>query len=282
MKVANRTYASFKFMIYTMAGSLGLLLAIQMLGVVFKTFDLPYIVQQWNALAADRRDPRRVHHRRHRQDRRLLGLHDCLCPQGAGLALPHLAAGCPHRSPDRWLDDPGGRAAQTGCLRLPALCAAALSGAGAWLAPISWPGWRLRRSSLAHLLPSGSEISNAWWRIPRSTIWALCVLGIAAAARAIGTESATIALNGAVLQMFNHGLSAAGMFFLVGVIYDRIHTRRPGRDGRVLPAGAGLRRCADLHLNGLARPAGLNGFVSEFLVVRGAWPISSRSGRRSV
>ncbi len=37
---ANRDYASLKFMIYTMGGSLGLLLAIQMLGVLFGTFDL--------------------------------------------------------------------------------------------------------------------------------------------------------------------------------------------------------------------------------------------------
>src|SRR4030066_520163 len=51
------------------------------------------------------------------------------------------------------------------------------------------------------------------------------VLGIAAAAYAVGSEDALLALNGAVLQMFNHGLSAAGMFFLVGVIYERAHTR---------------------------------------------------------
>ena len=51
------------------------------------------------------------------------------------------------------------------------------------------------------------------------------LLGIAAAAKSVGTINATIALNGAVLQMFNHGLSAAGMFFLVGVIYERTHTR---------------------------------------------------------
>src|SRR4030066_2221933 len=39
-KVSARSYASFKFMIYTMAGSLGLLLAIQMIGVSFRTYDL--------------------------------------------------------------------------------------------------------------------------------------------------------------------------------------------------------------------------------------------------
>jgi NADH-quinone oxidoreductase subunit M len=42
-KVSARTYASFKFIIYTMAGSLGLLLAIQMIGVSFGTFDLTQI-----------------------------------------------------------------------------------------------------------------------------------------------------------------------------------------------------------------------------------------------
>ena len=54
------------------------------------------------------------------------------------------------------------------------------------------------------------------------------VLGIAAAAWAMGGPNrldAQIAINGAVLQMFNHGFSAAGMFFLVGVIYERTHTR---------------------------------------------------------
>jgi NADH-quinone oxidoreductase subunit M len=47
MKVSARNYASLKFMIYTMAGSLGLLLAIQMLGVVFQTYDLVTLYQKW-------------------------------------------------------------------------------------------------------------------------------------------------------------------------------------------------------------------------------------------
>ena len=46
-KIPARTYASFKFMIYTMAGSLGLLLAIQMIGVVSGTFDLPKLYESW-------------------------------------------------------------------------------------------------------------------------------------------------------------------------------------------------------------------------------------------
>ncbi|MEO8356495.1 MAG: NADH-quinone oxidoreductase subunit M, partial [Chloroflexota bacterium] len=47
---ANRNYASLKFMIYTMGGSLGLLLAVQLLGVLFGTFDLVTLYERWNAL----------------------------------------------------------------------------------------------------------------------------------------------------------------------------------------------------------------------------------------
>src|SRR5512142_715259 len=47
---ANRHYASLKFLIYTMGGSLGLLLAVQLLGVLFQSYDLQTIVQRWNAL----------------------------------------------------------------------------------------------------------------------------------------------------------------------------------------------------------------------------------------
>jgi len=50
MKIPARTYASFKFMVYTMAGSLGLLLAIQMIGIVAGTFDLPTLFIIWPAI----------------------------------------------------------------------------------------------------------------------------------------------------------------------------------------------------------------------------------------
>jgi NADH-quinone oxidoreductase subunit M len=102
------------------------------------------------------------------------------------------------------------------------------------------------------------------------------VLGIAAAAYARGTLSApdaVIAVNGAVLQMFNHGLSAAGMFLLVGVIYDRTHTRDLKSYGGLFPLApiyGGILIFTSMASLGLP---GLNGFVSEFMVVRGVWPI---------
>jgi NADH-quinone oxidoreductase subunit M len=99
------------------------------------------------------------------------------------------------------------------------------------------------------------------------------VLGIAAAASAIGTPNATIALNGAILQMFNHGLSAAGMFFLVGVIYERTHTRNLEDFGGLfplVPIYGGILIFTSMASLGLP---GLNGFISEFLVVRGSLPL---------
>jgi NADH-quinone oxidoreductase subunit M len=102
------------------------------------------------------------------------------------------------------------------------------------------------------------------------------VLGIAAAAYARGTLSApdaVWAMNGAVLQMFNHGVSTAGMFLLVGVIYQRTKTRKLEELGGLfplMPIYGGLFIFTAMAWVGLP---GLNGFVSEFLVVRGVWPI---------
>ncbi|HRQ32405.1 MAG TPA: proton-conducting transporter membrane subunit, partial [Anaerolineales bacterium] len=50
---ANRNYASMKFLIYTMGGSVGLLLGIQLLGVLFGTFDLLVLAQRWTSLDPD-------------------------------------------------------------------------------------------------------------------------------------------------------------------------------------------------------------------------------------
>jgi len=106
------------------------------------------------------------------------------------------------------------------------------------------------------------------------------VLGIAVAAWARGAEAgrafagdAIMAANGAVLQMFNHGLSSAGMFLLVGVIYDRTHTRNLNDFGGLFPLApvyGGILMFTSMASLGLP---GLGGFVSEFMVVRGAWPV---------
>jgi NADH-quinone oxidoreductase subunit M len=77
--------------------------------------------------------------------------------------------------------------------------------------------------------------------------------------------------------MFNHGLSAAGMFFLVGAIYERTHTRNLDEMGGLfplIPIYGGLLIFTSMASLGLP---GLNGFISEFLVVRGAFGVGLNS-----
>lgn len=79
--------------------------------------------------------------------------------------------------------------------------------------------------------------------------------------------------NGALLQMFNHGTITGGMFLLVGVLYDRTHTRDLnafGGLGAKIPVYAGLLTVFSLGSLGLP---GLSGFVSEFLSLLGIYPV---------
>jgi NADH-quinone oxidoreductase subunit M len=78
-------------------------------------------------------------------------------------------------------------------------------------------------------------------------------------------------MAGGVLQMVNHGLSTGALFLLVGMLYERTHTRNLGEMGgmaNVTPRLAGLFLFAALSSLGLP---GLNNFVGEFLVILGAF-----------
>lgn len=77
--------------------------------------------------------------------------------------------------------------------------------------------------------------------------------------------------NGAVFQMVNHGIITGSLFLLVGVIYDRAHTRDIdafGGLGAKTPMFAGIMTLACMASLGLP---GLAGFVSEFLCFLGAF-----------
>ncbi len=78
-------------------------------------------------------------------------------------------------------------------------------------------------------------------------------------------------INGAVLQMFNHGTITAMLFLLVGVIYDRAHHRRIDGFGglaSVMPVYTGVMAVGFFAAMGLP---GLSAFISEVLVLLGAW-----------
>lgn len=79
------------------------------------------------------------------------------------------------------------------------------------------------------------------------------------------------ALSGAIMQMVNHGLSTGALFLVVGMIDERRHTRLIAEFGglaKVMPMLAAFFLVVMLSSLGLP---GLNGFVGEFLILLGAW-----------
>jgi NADH-quinone oxidoreductase subunit M len=94
----------------------------------------------------------------------------------------------------------------------------------------------------------------------------------------------TQGLQGSVLQMVNHGLSTGALFLLVGMIYERRHTRE-------IAALGGLQKSAPIMafifmvvmMSSIGLP-GLNGFVGEFLILLGSfltrqwWAVAGAAG----
>ena len=263
----NRDYASLKFMIYTMGGSLGLLLAIQLLGVLFGTYEISTIVAGWNDITGGT----------------LMGMEAATVKTVAFWAfVVAFAIKVPVWPFHTWLPDAHTEAPTAGSMIL----AGVLLKLGAYgfirlvlpLYPAEsahFAGWLAFLAVMAIVFGAfGAYGQDDFKRlVAYSSVnhMGFVLLGIAAAAKAYGTTNAHIAMNGAILQMFNHGLSAAGMFFLVGVIYERTHTRDLRRFGGLfplIPVYGGIMIFTSMASLGLP---GLNGFVSEFLVVRGAW-----------
>lgn len=83
-------------------------------------------------------------------------------------------------------------------------------------------------------------------------------------------------VQGAIYQMLNHGLSTGALFLLVGMIYDRRHTRLVADFGglwKQMPVFSALFLAVTFSSVGLP---GLNGFVGEFLILLGAFRVTPR------
>jgi NADH-quinone oxidoreductase subunit M len=85
-------------------------------------------------------------------------------------------------------------------------------------------------------------------------------------------------LSGGLLQMINHGLSTGALFLLVGMLYERYHTRLLGDYGG-MAARLKLLACAMVFfcLSSIGLP-GLNGFVGEVLILMGIWDAEYAQG----
>jgi NADH-quinone oxidoreductase subunit M len=83
-----------------------------------------------------------------------------------------------------------------------------------------------------------------------------------------------LGMNGAMYQMIAHGISSAGMFFMVGVVYDRVHHRNLNEFGGLfakMPIYSGF--AVGIFFAGLGLP-GLCGFIGEVFVVLSVWKYS--------
>jgi NADH-quinone oxidoreductase subunit M len=297
----NRLYASTKFFIYSMGGTLGMLLATQLIGwsmslteIGAPSFDIVAISQQWPLLRAGET---------------FLGqpveFIKLLAFIGFFIAFSIKIPVWPFHT---WLPDAHSEAPTAGSM----LLAGVMLKLGAYgflrlVIPFFPDVWAREFSlfgSAATFTPAGffallamlGVVLGAFAAFGQNDIKRLVAyssvnhmgfvaMGLAVTALAYGRQftegmideammgHAIIATNGAVLQMFNHGLSSAGMFLLAGAIYHKTHTRDMTQYGGLwvkAPVYGAIFIFTSMASLGLP---GLNGFVSEFLVVRGAFPV---------
>lgn len=288
----NRKYASTKFFIYSMGGSLGMLLATQLIGFTAGTFDIQQLTNIWPGFTG--------------AEGSFLGV-----PIATVKALSFLGffvAFCikvPVWPFHTWLPDAHSEAPTAGSM----LLAGVMLKLGAygflrlviplfpdvWVSQFNIFGITGTVAGLFAFLAMLGIVLGAFAAWGQTDIKRLVAyssvnhmgfvaLGLAVSALAYGqavigggtpvdAQTAILATNGAVFQMFNHGLSSAAMFLLAGAIYHKTHTRDMTQYGGLwvkAPIYGGIFIFTSMASLGLP---GLNGFVSEFLVVRGAWPV---------
>jgi NADH-quinone oxidoreductase subunit M len=252
----RRMYAAVKFFLYTMAGSILMLLAILWLGIQGGTFSVPDLIAR-NSIPA--------------------GIQSWLFLAFAAA----FAIKVPMWPLHSWLPDAHVEAPTAGSVIL----------AGVLLKMGTYGFLRFN----IPLFPAAS-IQLAPW------IAALAVIGILYGAavsyaqkdvkKLVAYSSVShlgfvmlglFALNpqgmeGAILQMVNHGLSTGALFLIVGMIYERRHTRDMDAFGglwKIMPVYGALTLIVTLSSMGLP---GLNGFVGEFTILLGAWDAGQSGG----
>jgi len=289
LKFSGRYYASTKFMIYSFGGTLGMLLATQLIGWSAGTYSMAALTESWPLF---------------RQGQALLGIDvsavKALAFIGFFVAFSIKVPIWPFHT---WLPDAHGEAPTAGSM----LLAGIMLKLGAygfirlviplfpdvWLSEIALIG--INVAALFAILSVVGIVLGAFAAFGQNDIKRLVAyssvnhmgfvgIGIAVMAQiyaqlwsgaptGVDVQTAVIAANGTVLQMFNHGLSSAGMFLLAGALYHKTHTRDLSEYGGLwvkAPVMGAILLFTSFASLGLP---GLNGFVSEFLIVRGSWPV---------
>jgi NADH-quinone oxidoreductase subunit M len=301
----NRRYAAFKFFVYTMAGSVGMLLAFEFFYLATGTFDLVQLTRLAQGLPVQGLQGNLSDLVFGFMDR--LGVVDILggSPNfymgalflATFVALAIKLAVWPFHT---WLPDAYSEAPTSASM----LIAGVLTKMGAFamlrlMLPI-FPAQMQQAAPVLGFFAFMSIVVGAWVayniaRVPERregkqndlkrvisylsinhmgyVMLAIAAAGALSAAGDPNTlNSRAIAINGAVMQMFAHGLSTAALFFLAGSLAERTGTYELTSFGglrMIVPVFAGLMGIAMFANLGLP---GMAGFVGEFFIFRGAWP----------
>lgn len=253
---SNRIYAAIKFFLYTMAGSILMLLAILWLGIVQGTFNVPELiamggipgnVQLWLFIAF-----------------------------AAAFAIK-----VPMWPLHSWLPDAHVEAPTAGSVILAGvLLKMGTYGFLRFNIPL-FPEAAVQAAPVIAVLAVigiiyGAMVSFAQKDVKKLVAYSsvshlgFVMLGLFA----LNSEG----VQGAILQMVNHGLSTGALFLLVGMIYERRHTRELDAFGglwKIMPVYGALTLIVALSSMGLP---GLNGFVGEFTIMLGAWGAGESGG----
>ncbi len=246
----RRVYASIKFFLYTMAGSLLMLLAILYMGLTNGTFSVPDLIIGREAFAAI-------------ETQRLLFL-------GFAIAFAIKVPIFPFHS---WLPDAHTEAPTAGSIIL----AGVLLKMGTYgFIRFNLPLFPEASAQFAPLIATlaiigiiyGAIVSFAQKDVKKLVAYSsVSHLGFVM----LGIFSLNeIGIQGAILQGVNHGLSTGALFFLVGILYEQRHTRDMSAFGgiwRAMPIFSALSLIVVLSSMGLP---GLNGFVGEFTILLGS------------
>ena len=245
----RRVYAAIKFFLYTMAGSILMLLAILWLGIRFESFSVPYLIAQGGIPA---------------------GVQTWLFLAFAAA----FAIKVPMWPLHSWLPDAHVEAPTAGSVIL----AGVLLKMGTYgflrfnlplfpQASIRFAPWMALLAVIGILY--GAAVSYAQKDVKKLVAYSsvshlgFVVLGLFALN--------PLGIQGGILQMINHGLSTGALFLIVGMIYERRHTREMDDFGglwKVMPIYGALTLIVTLSSMGLP---GLNGFVGEFSILLGAF-----------
>jgi len=245
----RRIYAAVKFFLYTMAGSILMLLAILWLGIYGQTFSVPELIAQHNI-------PTNIQWWLFLAFTAAFAIKVPMWPLHSWLPDAHVEA------PTAGSVILAGvllKMGTYGFLRfnLPMFPEAAVK-AAPWIALFATIG-----------IIYGAAVSYAQADVKKLVAYSsVSHLGFVMLGLFAMNEQG---IAGAILQMINHGLSTGALFLLVGMIYEQTHTREIKVYGglwKITPIFGSIMLIVSLSSMGLP---GLNGFVGEFTILLGAF-----------